>query len=168
MAVSRQKLSFWIFVIGVLFVMLTGALLAALDADAKTSPCCSSKVCKKQHHNCIKSAHKKVETPFPEEDWAKWYAGFNEEYFLNRLPANTEVHWADLTPLSDMGYTTKHGDRYEILVDRELHPTGKQARGTLLHEMCHLRTWDKSLDDGLEFQRCMVDIAEHGAFEGIW
>jgi len=169
MAVPKHKLSFWIFVTGVLLILLTGALLAALHSDAKPRfqavSCCGSSVCEQQGHHI---AHKKTETPFPEDEWPKWYAGYNEQFFLNQLPANTAVHWADLTPLGDMGYTMKHENKYEILVDRELHPTGKQARATLLHEMCHLRTWDKSLEDGLEFQRCMVDIAAHGAFQGIW
>jgi len=169
MPVTRQKLSFWLFVFGVLLIMLTGALLVALHSDAmaafKAVSCCGSSVCEQQGRHV---ARKKTETPFPEEDWAKWYAGYNEQYFLNQLPANTEVHWADLTPLHNMGYTIKHENRYEILIDRDTHPTGKQARQTLLHEQCHLATWDKSLEDGLEFQKCMVNLAVHGAFEGLW
>ena len=57
MAVSRQRLSFWIFVIGVLFVMLTGALLAALHSDAKpvlkAVSCCGDSVCEQQGHHKV-------------------------------------------------------------------------------------------------------------------
>lgn len=166
--ITRQKLGFWLFVFGTLWIMLTGALLAALDADAATPPCCSSKVCKQQHHNCIKPKHKTQTTPFPDEDWAKWQAGYNEEYFLGQLP-NVEVHWADLGALKDMGFTMQRGKGYEILIDRATHPTGRQARETLLHEDCHVATWDKAFDDdSIEFQNCMVRLANQGAFKGVW
>ena len=94
--------------------------------------------------------------------------GFNEDYFFNRLPKNVEVHWSDL-PTAE-GETIKHLDgSWSIIIDRATNPTSGEVGMTIAHETCHVATWGQEESvHGSKFQNCMVNLATHGAFEGIW
>lgn len=103
------------------------------------------------------------------------YKEFNEDYFLGQLPRDTEVVYGNLTQLNDMGYTWKDdAGRFHITVDKETNPVERQARMTLLHEACHVEVETHKLNrdpfdaHGIEFQNCMVNLAEHGAFRDLW
>ena len=99
------------------------------------------------------------------------YADFNLQYFLGRLPKKANVLWADLTANNDMGLAwIDESGTVQIRIDRKMNPVERQADMTLLHEQCHIKLVGKELSDlhGIEFQRCMVDLAERGAFHDLW
>jgi len=101
------------------------------------------------------------------------YADFNRDYFLGQLPKKVNVLWSDMTDgesKGDMGATwvDTNGVR-QIRIDRKTNPVPRQARLTLLHEQCHIKTDGKELDShGIRWQACMVDLSEHGAFHDLW
>lgn len=98
------------------------------------------------------------------------YANFNRDYFLDQLPRNVNVEWANLGLQNDMGMTwvDESGIR-QIRIDRKTNPVIRQAQLTLLHEMCHIKTDGRELDvHGIKWQACMVDLAEHGAMHDLW
>jgi hypothetical protein len=103
-------------------------------------------------------------------DFQSWYAGYNEEYFFNRLPKDTEISWGNLTPINAIGTTVhRESGSFSIFIDRTLNPTVQQARMTEIHEICHIATWGQEFDQhASKFQGCMVNLAVHGAFADLW
>ena len=98
------------------------------------------------------------------------YNTFNRDYFLGQLPKNANVRWTDLSLQQDMGMTwiDEAGVR-QIRIDRKTNPVLRQAQLTLLHEMCHIKTDGRELDNhGIKWQACMVNLAEHGAMHDLW
>ena len=98
------------------------------------------------------------------------YAQDNEDLFMGQLPKDTVVSWADLSFKNDMGLTIPYPNHhYMIKIDKRSNPVYRQARMTLHHEECHIKTWDKEAGaHGSAFQQCMVDLAVRGAFVDLW
>ena len=97
-----------------------------------------------------------------------WYDGYNEQYFDGMLPRNTEVTYGDLP--GDLAVTFKQGGRFHIVIDKETNKAPSTAHLSLLHEACHLATWnvDKSIDGhGPEFRACIDRLYKAGALEGL-
>lgn len=126
--------------------------------------CCSADECKIQHHH-----EKAAKTPLTDSQLEIWYDGLNEDYFLGQLP-KADVKWGDLTKPSYVGLTTlSYSGLFEITVDRSTNTTSAEAELTVAHEACHIKTWYvHELSHGPKFQNCMVNLANHGAFEGLW
>jgi hypothetical protein len=102
---------------------------------------------------------------------AEEYKNFNELYFLNQLPKNTKVEWADLEEDLAQFFITGTPGIAHILIDRKGNPYPKYVRAALLHEMCHEKVdlLNPEFDEhGHNWQGCMVDLAVHGAFHDIW
>lgn len=102
-----------------------------------------------------------------------WYRGYNEEYFANQLPKNTVVKLGDLTPQDDIGMSQiLPNGNWIIIIDRAKNPSPVQARMTLLHESCHVRTYIRGMAEfevhGDKFQACMLQLAHQGAFKELW
>ena len=115
-------------------------------------------------------SHKTATDPMTDTTLRQFYADSNEDYFLGQLPKNAHVSFGDLSVLDDMGLTFKRADgSFEIIIDRKTNPILRQAKLTLIHEQCHIATWQEELDShGRKFQECMVDKAVHGAFHDLW
>lgn len=108
-----------------------------------------------------------------QQDLQYMYEVYNEEYFDNKLPKDTKVIYT--TPIPDamaQGETFKIGDSYVIWIDAHYDNSMGVASETELHEMCHVKLpWD--IPDGIDghgpkFQACMHNLADQGAFEGLW
>jgi hypothetical protein len=102
---------------------------------------------------------------------AEEYKNFNELYFLNQLPKNTRVEWANLEDDLGQFFVTGTPGIAHILIDRKGNPYPKYVRAALLHEMCHEKVdlLSPEFDEhGHNWQGCMVDLAVHGAFHDIW
>jgi hypothetical protein len=110
------------------------------------------------------------------------YYEYNDKLFWGALPHAT-VEWADLSQTADMGSTkTRPDGSIVILIDPKLNPAARQARMTLLHEMCHISNWKKrpiipgsilqesyGLDGhGPAFDGCMLGIAKQSGFKDLW
>lgn len=112
-------------------------------------------------------------SPAPPVDLQVWFAGYNEMYFNDALPKTVLVDW-HLNDPRYLGLTDyeEHGEYYHIMLNPEYNKSGKTARLTLLHEMCHVSLRH---DDDVEFdqhgpkwQACMHRLANAGAMEDLW
>jgi len=101
-----------------------------------------------------------------------WYDSYNERYFRNFLPKDTVVVYGDTEKLApnSMGATFKDGLRFHILLNPFYTTAPVVAHETLLHEMCHIETWNvhDSLDGhGKAWRSCMNRLYKEGAMEGL-
>ena len=95
-----------------------------------------------------------------------WYDGYNEQYFLNQLPANAIVEYGDIG--NDLGITFKDGGKFHIIISKYFNRAPNTAHETLLHEICHVHTWGKEFDaHGPKFQACIDNLYQAGAFNGL-
>jgi hypothetical protein len=111
---------------------------------------------------------------FTDANLRQWYAGFNESKFYGELPDNTEVVWADLREFEAMGMTVPEGPGFKIELDPHYIQAPTTAQETLIHEMCHVEDSYVEHDDedsfthGPKWEACMIRVAVHGGFRGIW
>ena len=93
------------------------------------------------------------------------YTNFNRDYFLGQLPDDVNVEWANLGLLHDMGATwiDEAGTR-QIRIDRRTNPVLRQARLTLLHEMCHVK-FNNRCGHGPKFKKEKRRLILAGAFD---
>lgn len=101
-----------------------------------------------------------------------WYAEYNSGYFQDKLPKDVVIDYGEYRP--DFIATTsllKDG-RYHIAFNEDLAKAPRVAHLFLLHEMCHVKTFDE--DDletratlggshGPRWQRCMLILDFDGA-----
>jgi Zn-dependent peptidase ImmA (M78 family) len=96
----------------------------------------------------------------------KTYRYYNRKYFGNSLPnpPNVKVKWGEIEPA--MGLQLDN----EIVINRCHRSNQRVWRGTLLHEIVHLKLDDCAIksDHGKEFQAEMLRLAKLGAFRLIW
>lgn len=104
------------------------------------------------------------------------YALFNSGWFAGDLPEDTEIHLGDI-PSGYAGYQSIMGltdwdaqrKKFVIYISSKWNPGSSTADLTLIHEMCHVQTFNQEFDDhGPKWEQCMVNIAEHGGLHGIW
>ena len=161
----REKIFIAIYVFAMLLLILSIPISTVVHK--KSHPCCSAKACAEQHHH--EKTSEVSNAPFTDQELQAWYEGFNADYFINQLPKNVRVVWGDLTPSELMGLTERSDAGFLITIDRKTNPTKRGAEWTAVHELCHVKTWEAhELDHGPKFQSCMIQLADKGAFEGIW
>lgn len=107
-------------------------------------------------------------------DWLEpWYLGYNAQYFNHELPTEITIDH-DLTDDRFMALTEfgKQYGVYRITFNRKFEPSPRQAKLTLLHEMCHIKLdmdLEKELDDhGPIWQGCMHELARKDALNDLW
>jgi hypothetical protein len=97
----------------------------------------------------------------------QWYREYNDEYFDNKLPqAIIDVGLKS----GDMATTTFPDFQFHISFDPHYVAAQRTGRITLLHEMCHVRTWAESvnkIDHGPRWRTCMLEIDQRGGFRNI-
>ena len=95
------------------------------------------------------------------------YAQFNSDYFWNSLPSDTTVAYG-LNDPAKMAATTKLAGKYWIRLNYDYTKAPKVAEETILHEQCHIATWNEFDPHGRRWQMCMTRLAEAGAFKELW
>jgi hypothetical protein len=111
-------------------------------------------------------------------DLQKMYDAYNDSYFNGNLP-EAPVYWVDIPKDGDeyiMGNTYENitSKTYFIEIDTKSNITSMTYDLTLLHEMCHVATMDAMVNKygetqhGPHFQKCMLQLAENGAFNNLW
>lgn len=93
------------------------------------------------------------------------YDSFNEEYFNNSLPKNAVVDYGEYD--DDFMATTQviSGNRFHIALNESYTGGARNARLTLLHEQCHIKTWGQDRDQhGKLWRSCMLQLDMAGAF----
>jgi hypothetical protein len=105
-----------------------------------------------------------------------WYKSYNNLYFNNHLPRNINIEWVDLHSKLRMGetqctQTLKLDGPSELSCVIRLDPVYNLAfpvaKATLLHEMCHVKTYDEFDDHGRRWQACMQELWMDKAFDGL-
>jgi len=139
--------------------LLASALLLAVPALAQKAPA-PAPICDA------------VPPPFTSGDLQDIFETYNREYWDGKLPA-TVVVW---TGLKDRyGETNVLPDgRFVIRLDVLRNREANVARTTILHEMCHVKTWGDSCHvKGAKVQDCSRWLAElhrimlEGAFDDL-
>jgi hypothetical protein len=165
-SVTKEKLRI-LFAIVIVFLAWLGvmAVLPPPPVHKVNKACCSADACAIQHHH-----EKDARTNLTDKQLKLWFDDLNHDYFLGQLPKDVEVKWGDLSAQNYMGLTQFFSNgEFIITVDRATHPTLSETKMTLMHEACHIKTWYvPELSHGPKFQNCMVNLATHGAFEGVW
>jgi len=103
---------------------------------------------------------------------------YNSRYFRNSIPRNTKVVWGEEDP-NCIGYARRTHEepvelkiwispRCQMGVIKNL--LTRVTRGTLLHEMAHLKLWKKypKENHGNIFNKEMKRLAKVGAFRNLW
>jgi len=96
------------------------------------------------------------------------YATYNEEFFRNRLPKDTHI---DMSPETDDMATTScnlEGTGCVLHFNPRYVLASRVADFTMLHEMCHIKTWGpESVKHGRVWRACMMQLDLQGAFRDI-
>ena len=106
------------------------------------------------------------------------YADYNQAFFDNTLPKNVVVTWSDIPKSKDgrfvMGNTHEEiiGGTFSIQIDTKSNIAWATADTTLLHEMCHVKTYDRTVEldqdmHGPLFKACIVNLELQGAFTDL-
>ena len=169
------------------FLLILVAVLLAIPINESSPPraVCHTCVCKQEATKCIRVCnspttcpimcatqcqHQHLSSSGRSPDLTQLFSGINSIYFGGSLRAT--VYLTNQKENSWMGDTSICGDKiYCILVNEQLTPAEREREWTVLHEACHVYTLQKGIDEvshGPEWQACMLNLADKGAFRGIW
>lgn len=106
------------------------------------------------------------------------YADYNRAFFNDTLPKNVPVTWSDIPRTKDGRYVmgNTHEDiisgTFSIQIDTKSNIAWATADTTLLHEMCHVKTYDRVVELGQDFhgplfKACLVNLQMQGAFTDL-
>lgn len=91
-----------------------------------------------------------------------WYDEYNETYFATRLPHDVVIDYSETGPF--MATTMKMSDgRFHIAFNEKYVASPRVAHIILLHEMCHVKTWEEN-GHGRLWRSCMLSLDASGAF----
>ena len=105
----------------------------------------------------------------------KYYDGINENYYQGKLPPITFEYVKDLKDYwgNPVEASTSRSAPYHMKMDARFKDLPPSAIMNLYHETCHIELNSTNradpLDDhGPNFQACMLDKAERGAYKDVW
>lgn len=115
---------------------------------------------------------------------AALYQTDNELYFDNKLPKDVIIvaeEAPDRLPGEEVFALTQHAAHthwYKMYISPRMNFNGAIERFSIYHEACHIERWEARQAEGLpervsnehgsDWQRCMLSLAERGAFADIW
>lgn len=90
------------------------------------------------------------------------YRIFNEQYFDNKLPKDVVIDYSESV---DMASTMKMRDgRFHIAFNDKFVAAPRIMNIVLIHEQCHVKTWEEILKHGPLWRTCMLTLDATGAF----
>jgi hypothetical protein len=109
------------------------------------------------------------------------YNSYNDTYFGGSLPKDTAILYAPYPeePL-DVALTscsidpqTMKPTACTIYIAPYTNKARSVATGSMIHEMCHISTYQKGITSEAEghgkvWTRCMMGVAQAGGFDGVW
>lgn len=98
----------------------------------------------------------------------QWYREYNDLYFDNSLPSDTTIDF-NLKDGTMASTGMVNFQRFNISFDYHYVAAQRTGRFTLLHEMCHIKTWGEMEDGnhGPRWRTCMLAIDQQGEFRTI-
>lgn len=102
-------------------------------------------------------------------DLDRVYASNNSEYFSDKLPKDVVIDWSEKEEES-MAVTEVDYGRFHIKLNPFYVRADRTAWLVLLHEQCHIETWDEALkgeEHGHKWQLCMLRLEMSGAYRPI-
>lgn len=127
----------------------------------------------------IPAQHRAVQTPDQEPRWSeaeiraelvKDYEPLNDAWFDGKLPHDTTVSYNEASGRY-IGVTHQVGDHFDIFINSYYDRSVNEAEFTELHEMCHVAVAVSGYEyeqHGPRWQRCMLRLAQQGAFTELW
>lgn len=94
------------------------------------------------------------------------YQSYNEVFFHNSLPKDVYVSY-EILP-GRLAETQRNNGKFEIKLNPNYIRSQRHVAQALLHESCHIVTWDEVPLHGPQWQGCMLNLALHGAMADIW
>jgi len=94
-----------------------------------------------------------------------WYADYNSGYFQDKLPKNVIIDYDEHEYLASTMLT--NNGRFRISFNKDYASSPRVAHLFLLHEMCHIKTWDEwdnLSDHGPHWRSCMLVLDFDNAF----
>jgi len=96
-----------------------------------------------------------------------WYDDYNKEYFSHKLPDQVIIE--RLYRKDVLAWTSKdEAGTFHITFSTAFKLGERHEHLTLLHEMCHVKTWDEVADGtehGRKWKICMYTLRSEGAFD---
>ena len=94
------------------------------------------------------------------------YLSYNALWFGNELP--TDITFGHIYGNSLQAKTLNENGHFVMLFNPEYNKASSQADLNILHESCHIRTWDEFDAHGPRWVGCMRDLAARGALDFLW
>jgi predicted SprT family Zn-dependent metalloprotease len=93
------------------------------------------------------------------------YSEFNTMYFSDSLPANTAIDYGEYNIEYAATTTVLPDGRFHIAMNEKYVGAARFARVTILHEQCHVKTWNTEREEhGKRWRACMLQLDMQGAF----
>jgi predicted SprT family Zn-dependent metalloprotease len=101
------------------------------------------------------------------------YEEYNQQYFGNKLPKDIIIDHNEPEMMASTMYLGGNAGRFLISFNDKYTAAERVADTTLLHEMCHVKTWDEqptsgtfdqSSRHGPRWRSCMLQLDMQGAF----
>lgn len=104
------------------------------------------------------------------------YEEYNQQYFGNKLPKEIIIDHNESKMMASTMYIGGEVQRFQISFNDKYTAANRVSDEILLHEMCHVKTWDEqptngTLDQsarhGQRWRSCMLQLDLQGAFRNI-
>lgn len=96
-----------------------------------------------------------------------WYKTYNERYFDNKLPEDAIVDYGEYND-DYMATTSKlPNGTFHIGLNEKFTSAARVAHLVILHEQCHIATWNEAVDHGPRWRVCMLGLDIMGANRGL-
>lgn len=92
-----------------------------------------------------------------------WYDGYNDAYFGNTLPKDTVIDYTGTGEYAALTRRMEDGT-FHIVFNPKFTASPIFAHLILLHESCHVKTWDEFDEHGPRWVACMNTLEANGAF----
>lgn len=105
--------------------------------------------------------------PRSDRQLRRWYRDYNRRHFGGKLPADVAIVYE--TVAGAFGDCLKMADGwFRIRINPDLNIGRRSRRFTLVHEMAHVKLWDRNQRHGPVFDAEMLRLANAGAMKGLW
>jgi SprT-like family len=100
----------------------------------------------------------------------------NDEFFNGALPGNVEFNYEERNPQYEASTLKEKDGHYRISLNPVYATSQRHIDYLLLHELCHVKTWDESTRHtdiwgdkmhGPKWQACMLQIDAAGGFRRL-